>query len=210
MAFLLCHVLVNTSHFPTILPTNAPNLRKTSRYILKHINTRISPNPLQHRGLGDLTWHEWVHHKRIHGFLVRMRSAVRIRPAAPKRKPPGRVVFCFGKLRCGVEVYPRRGKSAQQLHTNPVTTTVTGFALFYRFSVLLDFPTDFPTGYCYACFCSVAMINLAISGFSCSSRYACFAVLSSDFSCGISARFWKKSVSTFSANRRRSSLLVWA
>ena len=44
-----------------------------------------------------------------------MRSAVRIRPAAPKRKPPGRVVFCFGKLRCGVEVYPRRGKSAQQL-----------------------------------------------------------------------------------------------
>ena len=84
MAFLLCHVLVNTSHFPTILPTNAPNLRKTSRYILKHINTRRSPNPLQHRGLGDLTWHEWVHRKRIHGFLVRMRSAVRIRPAAPK------------------------------------------------------------------------------------------------------------------------------
>ena len=87
MAFLLCHVLVNTSHFPTILPTNAPNLRKTSRYILKHINTRRSPNPLQHRGLGDLTWHEWVHRKRIHGFLVRMRSAVRIRPAAPTKTP---------------------------------------------------------------------------------------------------------------------------
>ena len=68
MAFLLCHVLVNTSHFPTILPTNAPNLRKTSRYILKQINTRRSPNPLQHRGLGDLTWHEWVHCKRIHAF----------------------------------------------------------------------------------------------------------------------------------------------
>ena len=44
------------------------------------------------------------------------------------------------------------------------------FALFCRSSVLLDFPTDFPTNFCYACFCSVAMINLAISGFSCSSR----------------------------------------
>ena len=119
MAFLLCHVLVNTSHFPTILPTNAPNLRKTSRYILKHINTRRPLNPLQHKGLRGLTWHEWVHHKSIHSFLVRMRSAVRIRPAAPKRKPPGRVVFCFGKLRCGVEVYPRRGKSAQQLQKFP-------------------------------------------------------------------------------------------
>ena len=76
-------VFAFTLGFPTIFPTNAPNLRKTSRYILKHINTRRSPNPLQHRGLGDLTWHEWVHRKRIHGFLVRMRSAVRIRPAAP-------------------------------------------------------------------------------------------------------------------------------
>lgn len=28
--------------------------------------------------------------------------------------------------------------------------------------------------------------------------------------CGTSARFWKKSASIFSANRRRSSLLVWA
>ena len=84
MAFLLCHVLVNTSNFPTILPTNAPNLRKTSRYILKHINTRRPLNPLQHKGSRGLTWHEWVRHKRIHGFLVRMRSAVRIRPAAPK------------------------------------------------------------------------------------------------------------------------------
>ena len=73
---------------------------------------------------------------------------------------------------------PRRFKAAQQLHSTPVTTTVIGFALFYRFSVLLDFPTDFPTSYFYACFCSVAMINLAISGFSCSSRYACSAVLS--------------------------------
>lgn len=36
-----------------------------------------------------------------------------------ERKPPGRVVFCFGKLRCGVEVYPRRGKSAQQLQKIP-------------------------------------------------------------------------------------------
>ena len=77
-------VFAFTLGFPTIFPTNAPNLRKTSRYILKHINTRRSPNPLQHRGLGDLTWHEWVHRKRIHGFLVRMRSAVRIRTAAPK------------------------------------------------------------------------------------------------------------------------------
>ena len=105
MAFLLCHVLVNTSHFPTILPTNAPNLRKTSRYILKHINTRRSPNPLQHRGLGDLTWHEWVHRKRIHGFLVRMRSAVRIRPAAPKRScflsKTGPFLYFFANLICG-------------------------------------------------------------------------------------------------------------
>ena len=112
-------VFAFTLGFPTIFPTNAPNLRKTSRYILKRINTRRSPNPLQHRGLGDLTWHEWVRRKSSHGFLVRMRSAVRIRPAAPKRKPPGRVVFCFGKLRCGVEVYPRRGKSAQQLQQFP-------------------------------------------------------------------------------------------
>ena len=57
--------------------------------------------------------------RRAFYHLVRMRSAVRIRPAAPKRKPPGRVVFCFGKLRCGVEVYPRRGKSAQQLQQFP-------------------------------------------------------------------------------------------
>ena len=110
MAFLLCHVLVNTSHFPTILPTNAPNPRKTSRYILKHINTRISPNPLQHRGLGDLTWHEWVHRKRSHGFLVRMRSAVRIRPAAPKRKPPGRVVFLFWSCVAESKLIPVGGK----------------------------------------------------------------------------------------------------
>ena len=85
MAFLLCHVLANTSHVPTIPPTDAPNLRKTSRYILKRINMRRSPNPLQHKGLGDLTWHEWVRRKRIHDFLVRMRSAVRIRPAAPHK-----------------------------------------------------------------------------------------------------------------------------
>ena len=77
-------VFAFTLGFPTIFPTNAPNLRKTSRYILKRINTRRSPNPLQHRGLGDLTWHEWVRRKSSHGFLVRMRSAVRIRPAAPK------------------------------------------------------------------------------------------------------------------------------
>ena len=57
--------------------------------------------------------------RRAFYHLVRMRSAVRIRPAAPKRKPPGRVVFCFGKLRCGVEVYPRRGKSSQQLQKFP-------------------------------------------------------------------------------------------
>ena len=85
MAFLLCHVLVNTSHFPTILPTNAPNLRKTSRYILKHINTRRPLNPLQHKGLEVFPRYEWVQRKSIHGFLVRMRSAVRIRPAAPHK-----------------------------------------------------------------------------------------------------------------------------
>ena len=165
-------------------------------------------NPLQRKGLEVLSRHELVRRKSSHGFLVRMRSAVRIRPAAPKRKPPGRVVFCFGKLRCGVEVYPRRGKSAQQLHANPVTATVTGFVLFYRFLVSLDFPTDLPTSYCCVCFCSVAIINLAMSGFSCSRRYARSAELSSGFSCSTSARFWKKSASTFSANRRRSSLLV--
>ena len=65
--------------------------------------------------------------------LVRMRSAVRIRPAAPKRKPPGRVVFCFGKLRCGVEVYPRRGKSAQQLQQFPPKSKGFGW-FFYIFA----------------------------------------------------------------------------
>lgn len=45
-----------------------------------------------------------------------------------KRKPPGRVVFCFGKLRCGVEVYPRRRKSAQQLqHFPPKSKDLGGF-----------------------------------------------------------------------------------
>ena len=73
--------------------------------------------------------------------LVRMRSAVRIRPAAPERKPPDRVVFCFGKLRCGVEVYPRRGKSAQQLQQFPPKSKCLG-------------------GFCYilqlfACFCNL-------------------------------------------------------
>ncbi len=148
MAFLLCHVLVNTSHFPTILPTNAPNLRKTSRYILKHINTRRSPNPLQYRGLGDLTWHEWVHRKRIHGFLVRMRSAVRIRPAAPKS------IENFG-FRCFFVV-----KTLKEVWVNCLTHTVTHtretyqepaeppggsialrpVALFLRFDTFLLFP----------------------------------------------------------------------
>ena len=74
--------------------------------------------------------------------MVRMRSAVRIRPAAPKRKPPGRVVFCFGKLRCGVEVYPRRGKSAQQLqHFPPKSKGFGGFC--YVFLQL------------FACFCNL-------------------------------------------------------
>ena len=79
--------------------------------------------------------------RRAFYHLVRMRSAVRIRPAAPKRKPPGRVVFCFGKLRCGVEVYPRRGKSSQQLQKFPPKLKCLG-------------------GFCYilqlfACFCNL-------------------------------------------------------
>ena len=107
------------TRFPTILPTNTLNPRKTPQYLLKRANTRRTSNPLQHKGLEVLPRYEWVQRKSIYGFLVRMRSAVRIRPAAPKRKPPGRVVFCFGKLRCGVEVYPRRGKSVHQLQQFP-------------------------------------------------------------------------------------------
>ena len=117
MAFLLCHVLVNTSNFPTILPTNAPNLRKTSRYILKHINTRRPLNPLQHKGLRGLTWHEWVRHKRIHGFLVRMRSAVRIRPAAPKSIENFRF-RCFFVAKMSKEVWVK-------MWVNRLTHTVT-------------------------------------------------------------------------------------
>ena len=78
--------------------------------------------------------------RRAFYHLVRMRSAVRIRPAAPKRKPPGRVVFCFGKLRCGVEVYPRRGKSAQQLQQfPPKSKCFGGFCyVFATFRVFLQ------------------------------------------------------------------------
>ena len=70
---------------------------------------------------------------------------------------------------------------------------------FYHFSNLLDFPTDFPTSYFYTCFCSVAMINFAMSGFPCSRRYACSPELFSGFFCVTSAHLWKKSVSTVSA-----------
>ena len=70
-----------------------------------------------------------------------MRSAVRIRPAAPERKPPYRVVFCFGKLRCGVEVYPRRGKSAQQLQNFRLNGKVLAdFVMFLQL---------------FACFCNL-------------------------------------------------------
>ena len=46
---------------------------------------------MQHKGLEVLSRYEWVQRKSIHGFLVRMRSAVRIRPAAPKSIEN----FCF-------------------------------------------------------------------------------------------------------------------
>ena len=140
MTCLLCHVLVNTSHVPTILPTNTLNLHKTPRYVIKRTKTSRTSNPLQHKGLEVLSRHEWVRRKSSHGFLVRMRSAVRIRPAAPKRKPPGRVVFCFGKLRCEVEVYPRRGKSAQQLQQfPPKSKDLGGFCyVFATFHALLQ------------------------------------------------------------------------
>ena len=106
-------VFAFTLGFPTIFPTNAPNLRKTSRYILKCINTRRSPNPLQHRGLGDFTWHEWVRRKSSHGFLVRMRSAVRIRPAAPKRRDTHSCVSSF------LELHFCRAKAAAREQGNP-------------------------------------------------------------------------------------------
>ena len=133
-------VFAFTLGFPTILPTNRLNPRKTPRYVIKRTKTRRTSNPLQHKGLEVLSRHEWVRHKSSHGFLVRMRSAVRIRPAAPERKPPDRVVFCFGKLRCGVEVYPRRGKSAQQLQQFPPKSKGFGgfFYIFATFRVFLQ------------------------------------------------------------------------
>lgn len=57
-------------------------------------------------------------------------------------------------------------------------------------------------------FCSVAMINLAMSGFPCSRRYACSPELFSGFFCVTSAHCWKKSVSTVSA--QSAALLVVA
>ena len=70
--------------FPTILPTNRLNPHNPNWYPVKLLNSKKPSNPLQHKKLEDLYWHEWARHKSIHGFLVRMRSAVRIRPAAPK------------------------------------------------------------------------------------------------------------------------------
>ena len=95
-----------TLGFPTIFPTNTLNPRKAPRYVIKHTKTSRTSKPLQHKGLEVLSRHEWVRRKSSHGFLVRMRSAVRIRPAAPRYKetPPCRVVFfslkrmpCFGR-----------------------------------------------------------------------------------------------------------------
>ena len=74
----------DAGRFPTVLPTNTLNPRKTPRYEIQRANTRKSSNPLHQKGLEDFPWYEWAHRKSIHGFLVRMRSAVRIRPAAPK------------------------------------------------------------------------------------------------------------------------------
>ena len=70
--------------FPTILPTNRLNPHNPNWYPVKLLNSKKPSNPLQHKKLEDLYWHEWARHKSIHGFLVRMRSAVQIRPAAPK------------------------------------------------------------------------------------------------------------------------------
>ena len=143
MAFLLCHVLVNTSNFPTILPTNAPNLRKTSRYILKQINTRRTSNPLQHKGSRGLTWHEWVRHKRIHGFLVRMRSAVRIRPAAPKSIESFgfRCFFCCKNALSGVgqnvehQAQAADGGAAEsRIAEDVLDDALTGFRIVARFA----------------------------------------------------------------------------
>ena len=110
--------------FPTILPTNTLNPRKAPRYVIKRTKTRRTSNPLQHKGLEVLSRHEWVRHKSSHGFLVRMRSAVRIRPAAPRYKetPPCRVVFLFSLKR----MLCRSRASSQAVEKSLRNTTLTG------------------------------------------------------------------------------------
>ncbi len=107
--------------------------------------------------------------------------------------------------------YDEVGGSNCPKKTNPVNHN--GYRVcfvFYRFLVSLDFPTVLPTS-CCVCFCSVAMINLAMSGFFAAGGtpvpWKSYPAASPAAHQPVSL---KKTVSTFSANRRRSSLLVWA
>ena len=123
-------VFAFTLGFPTIFPTNTLNPRKVPRYVIKRTKTRRTSNPLQHKGLEVLSRHEWVRRKSSHGFLVRMRSAVRIRPAAPRYKetPPCRVVFLFSlkRMLCRSRASSQAVEKAAGFFDSLRNTTLTG------------------------------------------------------------------------------------
>ena len=109
-------ILCRGKGFPTNLPTNRLKQMKTLGKRIIWLVKQTPPNPLQCKRFGGMSWHEWVRTKKQEGFLVRMRSAVQIRPAAPEKHLKSSDFGCFSLLfgtissgsNCGSTVCPTR------------------------------------------------------------------------------------------------------